>query len=409
MEASGQSDGETSYVRRLEGHAKGLLPVVAIYGANASGKSNILESFAYMRQAVVSSLRFWEPDEGVPRSPFAWNSKSKEPSLFEVTFVGKGVKYNYGFVVDDDCVQEEWLSAWPIGRKQNWFHRQRMAFKFGDNLGGPNDAAEEITRENSLFLSAAGQLGHPQLSSIYGWFRSMRTSRVRVRAGSQLFGRGVISLLKGQLRSNMLFSEDESANDKALSRIRELLQSADIGVCDIRQKKVTLESDGEKYIQQQLQLQHKHDDNQSWLNIDEESQGTQTLLDLAPTLFSVLDTGGVLLIDELESSLHPLLGQAIVRLFNSKKDNPNDAQLIFTTHDTNLLGTIVGETALRRDQVWFVEKDKDGGSNLYPLTDYKPRNSENLERGYLQGRYGAIPLLGNLDWQRKSMASNCNG
>lgn len=105
-----------------------------------------------------------------------------------------------------------------------------------------------------------------------------------------------------------------------------------------------------------------------------------------------------MLVDELESSLHPSLGLAIVKMFNSPKRNPRNAQIVFTTHDTNLLGTTLGEPPLRRDQVWFTEKDKEGASKLYPLTDYKPRMAENLERGYLQGRYGAIPFLGDIAW-----------
>ena len=103
-------------------------------------------------------------------------------------------------------------------------------------------------------------------------------------------------------------------------------------------------------------------------------------------------------IDELESSLHPLLAQSVIKLFNDPETNPRNAQLIFTTHDTNLLGTSLGGPVLRRDQIWITEKDRDGATKLYPLTDYKPRKDENLERGYLQGRYGAIPFLGDMTW-----------
>lgn len=126
----------------------------------------------------------------------------------------------------------------------------------------------------------------------------------------------------------------------------------------------------------------------------EESNGTQTLFHLALPVLRSLQRGGILLIDELERSLHPVLAKQIIDQFNDPTANPNNAQLIFTTHDTNLLGTTLGEPALRRDQVWLTEKDAEGATVLYPLTDYKPRKAENLERGYLQGRYGAIPFLG---------------
>jgi uncharacterized protein len=121
-----------------------------------------------------------------------------------------------------------------------------------------------------------------------------------------------------------------------------------------------------------------------------------TLLAIATRLVGVLREGGLLCIDELEASLHPMLALEIVRLFNDPKHNPKGAQLIFTTHDTSLIGNVAGEAPLRRDQIWFTEKDQGGATKLYPLTDFHPRREENLERGYLQGRYEAIPFLGEL-------------
>lgn len=132
-----------------------------------------------------------------------------------------------------------------------------------------------------------------------------------------------------------------------------------------------------------------------WLTLENESKGTQTLFDMGRNLIFVLEYGGALVVDELEASLHPKLALEIVKQFNNPLTNPKNAQLIFTTHDTNLLGNDAGEPVLRRDQVWLTEKDKEGATTLYPLTDYKPRKAENVERGYLQGRYGAIPYLGN--------------
>jgi len=127
-----------------------------------------------------------------------------------------------------------------------------------------------------------------------------------------------------------------------------------------------------------------------------ESAGTVTLLGLATRLVRLLRHGGLFCIDELEASLHPALGLELLRLFQDPRHNPKGAQLLFTTHDTNLLGNVLGEPPLRRDQIWFTEKDKAGATHLYPLTDFHPRKEENLERGYLQGRYGAIPFLGQL-------------
>nr|AYM53879.1 hypothetical protein [Kofleria flava] len=143
-------------------------------------------------------------------------------------------------------------------------------------------------------------------------------------------------------------------------------------------------------------VRHQSAADNAWLPFHEESRGTQTLFRMAPSIVTALQSGSMLVIDELEASLHPLLALQVVRHFNDPRANPRNAQLLFTTHDTNLLGTELGEPALPRDQIWLTEKDEEGATDLYPLTDYKPRKAENLERGYLQGRYGAIPFLGPL-------------
>jgi AAA15 family ATPase/GTPase len=167
---------------------------------------------------------------------------------------------------------------------------------------------------------------------------------------------------------------------------------------DIKREVSEYESRGRMLRRPRILLQHQAGDEGSWLDLNEESEGTKTLFRMAPSVFRALESGGLLLVDELESSLHPLIGLAIVKLFNCPRANSRNAQVIFTTHDTNLLGTTLGQQPLRRDQVWFTEKDDEGASTLYPLTDYKPRKAENLERGYLQGRYGAIPFLGDISW-----------
>ena len=175
-----------------------------------------------------------------------------------------------------------------------------------------------------------------------------------------------------------------------------MLRDADIGIIDMKVEKIEPDASAKRLFRQtRFYLQHRGPYEEAWLPLDEESAGTKTLFRIAMPILQALDVGSVLIVDKLESSLHPCLAQQIVRLFNDPKSNPRNAQLIFTTHDTNLLGTTVGEAVLRRDQVWLTEKDAEGATVLYPLTDYKPRKSENLERGYLQGRYGAIPFLGN--------------
>ena len=380
--------------RNVGGHEQLLLPLVVLYGANASGKTNVLDALSFMQEAVISSHRIWEPDSGIPRTPFAWGDSRNKPSTFEADFLIENCRYRYGFVVDDEEVLEEWLFAYPKGRKQTWFSREKRSFKFGDGLKGENRLAEDITGRNSLFLSAATQNRHRQLFPIYSWFRSIysvnsKVGRSRRRPHGFAPQQSIHKILSKD--KNELTNKDEYL----LKRFRNLLKDSDFGVIDIRLER-TESNDG--YSRTQYFLQHVVTtvEDQSWLPLDDESHGTQTMFRIALPILNALDSGTVLLVDELESSLHPLLAIQIVKLFSDPKTNPKNAQLIFTTHDSTLLGTTLGPSVLRRDQVFLTEKNDEGASVVYPLTDYKPRKSENLERGYLQGRYGAIPFLGGL-------------
>ena len=398
MEAGHVVEEDDSRPRTIDGHNKKLLPATVIYGPNASGKSNVLAAMAFMREAVLMSHRRWDPEGGIPCTPFAWGPKRHTPSMFEATFVVGATKCEYGFCVNDEIVEEEWLFAWPNNRKQVWLERDAASFRFGEHLNGPNTAVKEVTRKNALFLSAAAQHGHQQLISLYTWFRNIFPVNV--------LGRGFAAPL--WLMSDALFSADEEQRTlfrmdetevSLAARIRQLLRSADTGIVDVKRIVSEGEYRGRINRRHRILLQHQADDDGSWLELDEDSEGTKTLFRMAPSVFRAIDAGGLLIVDELESSLHPLLGLEIVKLFNCPKANPKNAQVVFTTHDTNLLGTTVGEPPLRRDQVWFTEKDGGGATQLYPLTDYQPRKAENLERGYLQGRYGAIPFLGDITWR----------
>ena len=397
MEASLLEDPTDVRPRAVEGNEKKLLPVAALYGANASGKTNMLEAMDSVREAVLYSHRSWAPDGGIPRSPFAWGPKRIEPSEFVATLLIDGVRYEYGFVAGDMRFEEEWLFAWPNGRKQSWFERDGMVFTFGENLKGENRLTERITRPNSLFLSAAIQNNYEQLAPIHRWFASLKietpSSRRRPAFQHEYFYHRIIKLVEdtgttlepGGHRPPVL------ANDW-----RELLQNSDFGIRDVKidYKIATWGDQQEKHPH--LLFQHGTKGENAWLPLESQSRGTQTMLRIALPLLEVIASGGVLVVDELEASLHPMLAAKIVQQFNDPKTNPKNAQLIFTTHDTNLLGNVHGDPLLRRDQVWFTEKNKEGATVVYPLTDYKPRKAENLERGYLQGRYGAIPFLGNL-------------
>lgn len=279
---------------------------------------------------------------------------------------------HYGFVVDDAHVTEEWLHAWPRGRKQVWFEREDIhTFRFGVHLKGENRSASTMTRSNGLFLSAAAQNNHVQLTPIYDWFRSCAVYDDASHADSER------AYLDGGRKRDLL----------------ELLSAADLGVVDVQ-----VEADERATYGHRVRLRHAVEGSDAWLPLQEESHGTRSLFYLAPVLHVALRGGKLLVIDELEAGLHPLIASWIVGLFNEPRSNPNHAQVLFTTHDTQILGTLLDrpnhlfQPVLRRDQVWLTEKNREGATRLFPLTHYKPRKAENVERGYLQGRYGAVPV-----------------
>lgn len=397
MEAHGKFDDPADERPRQTSHKQPLLPVAALYGANASGKSNVLSAFDFMQDAVLWSSRGWEPDDGIPREPFAWGTPLNEPSLFEVHFVVKQSRYRYGFVVDDRIVREEWLDAWPNSRKERWFHRDEQRFTFGTRLQDVPKVIEEATRPNALFLSTAVQLKQDRLLPIMQWFSNIYVILPSGpgRRPSTEIPREIRRLLPTRKFRRPTVSEGPSlllqlhkADPRHRQQFIEFIKQADIGVLDIRLVPDSGRASGYRTI-----LKHACEVEDAWLDLEEESQGTQTLYAMTSHFLAAVENGSLVLVDELEASLHPKIAEAIVRQFNSPETNPHGAQLIFTTHDTNLLGNLDGDPPLRRDEVWLTEKDASGGTVLYPLTDLKPRKAENLERGYLQGRYGAIPFL----------------
>ena len=302
----------------------------------------------------------------------------------------------YGFGVSDHRFLQEWLYAWPHGRKQVWFERENDSFRFGDHLKGENKVAQSVTRPNGLFLSAAVQNRHEQLEPIFRWFRNIRCHNVPGSLGVE------------PTQSDMFVEYDENERPSRLRRFRELLTAADVGIVDFKVQSDVPDHRSEPWqrgAHPRVFMQHKSSTPDAWLPLERESHGTQQLFRLAPLIIATLDAGAVLVVDELEASFHPLLALQIVQTFNDPKRNARKAQLVFSTHDTNLLGTMLGDPSLSRDQVWLTEKDQEGASVLYPLSDYKPRKEENLERGYLQGRYGGIPFRRGLVRLRSRRAS----
>lgn len=361
------------------------VPVVAVYGANASGKSNVLDGLAFMRRAVVQSFQRWDVDAGVSRNQFRLDAEArKRPSTFVVDMTLGDVRHTYGFTADCDRILEEWLYSYPNRRKRVLFERTPDDVEFGSTMTEHRaklDVLEELTRPNALFLSLAAQSNVEQLTSVYRWFRS--GIRLRLRR-----------LIRPDFQIAAKFRELRAARPEDVGRLVTLLRAADVGIRNLNVVEAVDAAD--KLDTVRLVFRHAGSDED--FELQDESDGTRSWLDLLLVVIDVLRDGDVFAVDEIDASLHPLLTARLVGLFRSPESNPNGAQLIFTTHDASLLGTMLGEEVLARDQVWFVEKDEAGASTLYPLTDFKPRIGENTERRYLGGSYGAVPVLDQHDF-----------
>ncbi|TWP50218.1 AAA family ATPase [Lentzea tibetensis] len=351
------------------------LPVAAIYGANASGKSNLLDGLRFMAEAVRDSFASWRPEGRIPLDPFRFVSAQDPPSVFVVELVLEGVRYTYGFEMSHRRVLEEWLYSYPEKRKRVLFERNGDEVKFGTSMPdrAKLDVLVKLLRPNSLLLSLAAQSNVAQVLPVFRWF----TSAVWFRfAGEEPLSEEDIA--------------EHFAGDSPMSKqLIDLVRAADFGISNVTvHAPHPQEDDGRPRVV----VQHGGHSKLLWLG--EESAGTRSWFGLLPTALTVLRDGGVLLIDEIDASLHPLLAGRLVGLFKDLSTNPSGAQLIFTTHDATLLHPPLAEELLARDEIWFVEKDSATGvSRLYSLVDFKPRSEDNLERRYLAGRYGAVPEL----------------
>lgn len=364
-----------------------VLPVAAIYGANASGKSNLLDGLRFMAEAVRESFASWAPEGGVPRRPFKLDPAYRsEPSVFVVELVTASVRYTYGFEMDDEQVREEWLYSYPEKRRRVLFERRGSEIKFGTTVAegtGRSELLSGLLRPNALLLSLAAQSGIDVVLPAYRWFAENVAFRNEVRTR---FDQVTIARFLQAERSLAL-------------KLMELLKLADLGISGIRfhVPKLADESLDETdtvfaLAQTANRVRLTHGPQSRAFDLDEESAGTLSWLMLLPQVLLTLRGGGLLAIDEIDASLHPRLTAALVGLFRDKEANPDGAQLLFTTHDASLLSPVLGEEVLTREDVWFVNKDDEGASELYPLTDFKPRKEgENLERRYLGGSYGGVP------------------
>jgi uncharacterized protein len=391
-----------------------LISSAVIYGSNASGKSNLVDALKFAQDIIAANETPLRPRStkndvsAFQAEPFLFDKTSaSSPCEFEFTFIIGEVRYQYGFSLDFQKIHQEWLIAFPEGAPQTWFERTlvdgggkgsnstpKYNWSFRrDKYRKSRTEIKDKTRFDRLFLTIAKEFNDAPLIKIHNWF----AFGLKYIYSDQLSFAITLSML-----DNKVFEKHQVVN---------LLKEADLGVADLTMDKVNFSADSlpsdlpeafrEELIKTlkdsqsyKVRLLHYTDDpeNMVQLPIEKESFGTRRLLELSGPLLFVLKNGYTLFVDELEASLHPLLVRKIIGLFGDKKINRKGAQLIFTSHNVSLLSAGI----FRRDQIWFVEKRKNGSSNLYPLTDIHPRKEEALEKNYLEGRYGAIPNLGNL-------------
>lgn len=369
-----------------------VLKSSVIYGANASGKSNLIKALQYMRDVVLQSAAI-PPGQLFNVKPFLLDEDSAaSPVEFEVTFLLGKIRYQYGFTMNAERILSEYLLVYKAFKPQRWFERRfdddtgQDSYEFGSGLKGTKQVWEKATRSNALFLSMAVQLNSEGLRPVYDWFAK---KLVIFNEQEQLNSRFTVQMLK---------------QPDSRKQICDFLQAADISISDIdvQTRKVPgqalhvdmvadkTELKSEQVEQHQLLFSHVTEQGKAVFELADESSGTRNLLFLAGPVLDILQKGCVLVVDELDTSLHSLLVHELVRLFHRNEINQGDAQLIFSTHDTSLLDA---PDLLRRDQIWLVEKDVQQASMLVALSEFSPRKNEALERGYLMGRYGGIPFV----------------
>jgi hypothetical protein len=360
---------------------KQLVPAAVIYGANSSGKSNILMAMKTLQDMITGVNAQLLKEKKLPYDPFAFSLASKEnaPTEFEVIYFYNDIKYAYGFSYDAKQILTETLYHWPNGREALIFSRENGKFEFRENVNEQTVLAGR-TPANRLYLVSSNEWNAPQTELAYKWFAEK-----------------LLPYDEHDTPDNTIAAvKDDVLNNPVRDRIIKELLLADLGITDIGINVEPKYSDT-SYV---FLFHEAEDENVSTkipLPLEQESKGTQRFFARIGPWIDALEKGGVLFVDEIEASLHPMLTRRLVEMMQNPKINTNQAQLIFTTHDIMLLDL----SLLRRDQIWFTDKDpKTLATELFSLWDFSVRKGENIRKGYLQGRYGAIPYIGgDVKWQ----------
>lgn len=375
-----------------------------VFGPNASGKSTLLLALSYVRAVVAESATVIQPGQTYNVQPFKLDENfTKDPTEFELTFLLAGVRHQYAFAMTSQRIVNESLLVYRTSKPTQWFRRQLMEdgetyeYEFSTHLTGPRKLWQESTRPNALFLSTAAQLNSELLGPVLRWIVDS------------------IVFLPAGVSVNHDFTTAMLATDEGRTTIRDFLSTADVSIEDVQavprkgiRSQLVLHAGGVAQASREESeflvpiFQHSTPNGSAKFELHEESDGTQRLFGLVAPVIDVLRDGRILIVDELDCSLHTLLVRRLISMFHDPKLNKMGAQLIFSTHDTSLLD----HTLFRRDQIWFTEKTRDQATRLYPLTDFSPRKLEAWERGYLMGRYGAVPFFNELPDLLKHMPAS---
>ncbi|OGP59148.1 MAG: hypothetical protein A2V67_07565 [Deltaproteobacteria bacterium RBG_13_61_14] len=419
-----------NFIRSAQGTNLNLLKSAVVYGANASGKSNLIDAIRFMRNFLRTSTQNQQGDTPIKITPFKLDAAMvSKPSTFDITFLWRGVRYNYGFSADSQYIHREWLFSYEKKKGRMLFERTQKTkksepqFRFSSYWEGERKRLAKRARSQALFLSVAAQFNNKLADNVMSWFQEwLKFISWNPAEGSDFF------------KTCRLIQREAGKKEEII----DFLKQADLGIRDFIVEKVPI---GHLKVKSKLPGKYKKvmkdfdravkaldktltnvlkeiskkgsepyelsknnvitvhegkDKSGHFMNIPfeftEESDGTQKFFSLSGLWLDALEKGATLVVDELDVRLHSLLTKWLIQTFHKEELNQKGAQLIFTTHDASLLD----KALFRRDQIWLTEKESDGATSLYSIWDFKegkPRKEENLQKGYLAGRFGAIPIL----------------
>lgn len=379
-----------------------LLPVAAVYGANSSGKSNLLSALKTMKNTLLSSVKT-NPTEKLKTDTFKLDEEyPQKPTLFDVVFSTNGTTYRYGFEYTETSITGEWLYTLNNDREKNLFIRNSEGIGISKDFPEGKDK-EEATAENRLFLSLVAQLNGKTSLAVMKWFEDLRIisgvydSSFKDYSFKYLFADNPQSQLAQTFVNSMDLGFTSLRKDESKEKEYDLSNTNNKNILDRVFEKYMLNWPALKIQTGHKVLLKDGSFTEAFFPNDEmESEGTKKIINMSGPIVDSIINGGIIVVDEFDAKLHPLLTKKIIDIFNSPETNPYNAQLIFATHDTNLLSNKI----FRRDQIWFAEKNReDESTDIYPLSEIKEQNGDKIrndrvyEKDYINGKYGAIPYL----------------